>query len=164
MNISFSNVEYSKHGREWIVGDDLSVVSKADLRWYYFLGRLSISVSGKEIGPPWGWVPLFDAFCCIQQVMIFAQGGDALGRIDFTENDEFISFEFEGDDLRVTPTYMEGQLFCSVADFVTAGSEFIRDELSTRVDAHPSLARNPSVRSLAMEVGLRLPGDSSEIS
>ncbi|WP_433510203.1 hypothetical protein ACQP2T_40880 [Nonomuraea sp. CA-143628] len=158
MKISYSpSPDYADHGRERRQGGDLAAVSRADLRWYYFLGRLSISRSGVEVGPPWGWVPLFDAMYCVQQVMVFAQGGNALGKIDFTENDEFISFELDRDGLRVVPTYLESELHCSVDEFVAAGINFIREELERVVTEYPSLARNQHVRALAREAGLEIP-------
>ncbi|MEU5596569.1 hypothetical protein [Streptomyces sp. NPDC020298] len=157
MKISFSpSLDYTDHGRERTRAGDLAAVSRADLRWYYFLGRLSISRSGVEVGPPWGWVPLFDAMYCVQQVMVFAQGGNALGKIDFTENDEFISFELDRDGLRVVPTYLEFELRCSVDEFVAAGVNFIREELQRVVTEYPSLTRNQHARALAMEVDLEI--------
>jgi hypothetical protein len=158
MKISFSpSSDYADHGRERMRGADLASASRADLRWYYFLGRLSICRSGVEIGPPWGWVPLFDAMYCVQQVMIFAQGGDALGKIDFTENDEFISFELDRGGLRLVPTYLEDEVRCSVDEFVAAGQSFIREELRRVVMEYPALARNRHARALALEVGLEIP-------
>lgn len=158
MKIFFSpSPDYADHGRERTQGGDLAAVSRADLRWYYFLGRLRISRGGVEIGPPWGWVPLFDAMYCVQQVMVFAQGGNALGKIDFTENDEFISFELDAGGLRVVPTYLESELHCPVDEFVTAGANFIREELRRVVTEYPSLARNQHARALALEVGLEIP-------
>ncbi|MEU2154586.1 hypothetical protein ABZ532_06120 [Streptomyces sp. NPDC019396] len=155
MEISFSpSDDYAAHGRERRQGADLAAVSRADLRWHYFLGRLSISHSGTEIGPPWGWVPLFDAMYCVQQVVVFAQGGEALGRIDFTENDESIGFELERNgSLRVVPTYRESELRCSVAEFVAAGAEFIRRELGRVMAEYPALAGNEHACALAEEVG-----------
>ncbi|MGV9326795.1 hypothetical protein [Streptosporangium sandarakinum] len=111
MKISFqSSPDYADHGRERAQGGDLAAVSRADLRWYYFLERLSISRSGVEVGPPWGWVPLFDAMYCVQQVMAFAQRGNALGKIGFTENDKFVGFELDRDGLRAVPTHLESEL------------------------------------------------------
>lgn len=158
MKISFSpSPDYADHGRERTQEGTLAAVSRADLRWYYFLGRLSISRSGVEIGPPWGWVPLFDAMYCVQQVMIFAQGGSALGKIDFTENGEFISFELDQDGLHMVPTYQESELHCPVDEFVAAGADFIREALQRVVAEYPSLARNQHARALALEVGLEFP-------
>ncbi|WP_432173957.1 hypothetical protein [Streptomyces sp. Tue6028] len=158
MKISFSpSPDYADHGRERTQVGDLAAVSRADLRWYYFLGRLSISRSGVEVGPPWGWVPLFDAMYCVQQVMIFTQGGNALGKIDFTENDEFISFELDRDGLRMVPTYLESELHCSIDEFLMAGTNFIREELERVVTEYPSLARNQHVCALAKEAGMEIP-------
>ncbi|WP_245607813.1 hypothetical protein [Streptomyces hokutonensis] len=158
MEISFSSSpDYVDQGRERAQGGDLAAVSRADLEWYYFLGRLSISRSGVEIGPPWGWAPLFYAIHCVRQVMVFAQGGNALGKIDFTENDEFISFHLEQGGLRMVPTYLESELYCSVDEFVTAGVKFIREELERVVTEYPSLANNRHVCALSLEAGLEFP-------
>ncbi|ONI91975.1 hypothetical protein ALI144C_00280 [Actinosynnema sp. ALI-1.44] len=88
--------------------------------------------------------------------MDFAQGGNALGKLDFTENDESISFELVRDGLRVVPTYLECELHCSVGEFVTAGVSFIHEELQRVVAEYPSLARNRHVLALALEVGLEI--------
>ncbi|MFJ3307144.1 hypothetical protein ACIPSA_29320 [Streptomyces sp. NPDC086549] len=157
MQITFTPSEdYGPHGRERVDGKSLAAVSKADLRWYYFLGTVEISHSGVEVGPPWGWVPLFDVMYNMQQVMIFARGGDARGRIDFTENDEVIEFSLEGDLLRVTPTYFDAELVVTVDDFILAGSNFIRSELSRITSEYRTLAENTHVRKLAQEVSLDL--------
>ncbi|MFD5424266.1 hypothetical protein [Streptomyces sp. NPDC127084] len=162
MEISFSpSADYAAHGRERTQGgDDLATVSRADLRWYYFLGHLSITHSGTEIGPPWGWVPLFDAMYCVRQVMDFAQGGDALGRIDFTENDESISFERDqAGGLRMSPSYLaaESELRCPAAEFLSAGTGFIRTQLLRVMTDYPDLTRNHDTRALARDVGLEVP-------
>jgi hypothetical protein len=94
---------------------------------------------------------------CVQQVMVFAQGGNALGRIDFTENDEFIKFELDGRDLRAIPTYMGSELVCSAREFVAAGSDFIREELKRVVAQYPKIARNEHAYALAQEVGIEFP-------
>ncbi|MFF7928896.1 hypothetical protein ACFZDP_49005 [Streptomyces mirabilis] len=138
--------------------DSLAAVSRADLRWEYFLGTLEISHFGIEIGPPWGWVPLFDAMYCVRQVMIFAKGGDALGKIDFTENDESIGFELKGNSLHVVPSYLDSELTCAVDEFISAGSAFIRRELIRVTSEYRSLAENSHARELAREVSLELPG------
>jgi hypothetical protein len=157
MKIYFTpSPDYAGHGREHVQGDELDAVSRADLRWYYFLGRLGISDSMREIGPSWGWVPLFDAMCCVRQVMVFAQGGDGLGKIDFTENDEFIDFQRTQKGLRLVPTYSKFELECTIGELVTAGGSFIREEVKRVIDEYPSLARNEYVRSLALDVGLNL--------
>ncbi|MGW7534069.1 hypothetical protein [Amycolatopsis sp. NPDC054798] len=150
-------MDYAAHGRECTQVGDLAEISKADLTWYYFLGRLSIRCAGVDIGPPWGWVPLFDAMYSVQQVMVFARGGNALGKIDFTENPEFISFELERNFLRMTPTYLEITSRCSVDEFVDAGTGFISRELQRVVREYPTLAGNREVRALARDVGLDIP-------
>lgn len=156
MEISFTpSGEYEAHGRERTHQDGaaLSALSGTDLRWYYFLGRLSITHSGIDIGPPWGWVPLFDAMYCVQQVMVFAQGGDSLGRIDFTENDESIGFELDQHGaLRVTPSYLDTELWCPAAEFVASGADFIRRELRRVTTEYPDLAGNEHVQELARYV------------
>ncbi|MFD7595464.1 hypothetical protein ACFV6D_20800 [Kitasatospora sp. NPDC059812] len=135
----------------------MATTTRADLRWYYFLGSLEISHCGTEIGTPWEWVPLFDALYCVQQVMIFAQGGEALGKIDFTENAESIDFELEGSSLRAMPSYLEFEVACIVSEFISAGSDFIRNELIRVTSEYPLLAKNFHVRELAAEVSLELP-------
>ncbi|MFE8942681.1 hypothetical protein [Streptomyces sp. NPDC007856] len=159
MRISFTPSEdYGAHGREHVQGDSLGAVSRADLRWYYFLGSVQVSQSGIEIGPPWGWIPLFDVMYSVRQVMIFAEGGDALGKIDFTENDESIDFELGKDMLHVAPSYLNSEITCTVTEFVTAGAEFIRAELRRVASEYPSLIDNAHVQELARSVALELPG------
>ncbi|MEU1508154.1 hypothetical protein [Kitasatospora sp. NPDC005748] len=158
MRISFRPSEFfGAHGREHAHAADLAAVTRADLRWYYFLGALEISHHGTEIGPPWEWVPLFDALYCVQQVMIFAEGGEALGKIDFTENAESIDFELNGTSLHMVPSYLEFEATCTANEFISAGSDFIRNELIRVTSEHPLLAKNRHVRELAAGVSLELP-------
>lgn len=153
MRISFSpSPVYSPHGRERTQAEDLISVSEDDLRWYYFLGRLSISHADVEVGPSWGWVPLFDAMCSVRNVMTAAREGHGLWKVDFTENAELITFEFEHGSLRATPTYLETTLQCSVDEFVAAGRRFIAGELQRVMLEYPSLAGNQAARALARDV------------
>jgi len=128
---------------------DLAEVTRADLRWYYFLGRVSMGDDGTEIGPPWGWVPLFDFLYNLREVLEFSKGGSALGLIDFTENAERIDFALRGDSLIATPSYQEAVLQCPVSEFVAEGRRFIRAELARVVQQHPRITHNPHVRDLA---------------
>jgi hypothetical protein len=160
MEISFSlSEEYRFYGREHTYQISLDDVSKTDLRWYYFLGRLGIAQSGLNIGPSWTWIPWFDAMYSVLDVMVFAQGGDDIGRIDFTENDEFITFDLEGEVLNITASYTAVELRCSVKEFVTAGRNFIRSSIRQVVAAYPALGKNAAVHDLALDVGMNIPVD-----
>ncbi|MFB9927602.1 hypothetical protein ACFORO_20345 [Amycolatopsis halotolerans] len=153
MKISFSpSPVYSPHGRERTQGEDLTSVSENDLRWYYFLGQLSISHTDVEIGPSWGWIPLFDAMCSVRNAMRSAREGSGVWKVDFTENAELITFEFDRGSLRATPTYLETTLQCSVDEFVDAGTRFIAGELQRVMLEYPALAGNQAVRALAQAV------------
>lgn len=147
---------YGPQGREW-QGGDLAEVTRADLRWYYFLGGLRISDGGREIGPPWGWIPLFDLLCNLQQVLIFLSGGDALGIVDFTENAEKIEFSLKGDALTISPTYEADTLECHVGSFIAECERFLRAELVRVLNEYPNLARNVNVRELAMTLDVEIP-------
>ncbi|MFJ7048341.1 hypothetical protein ACIQVC_33775 [Streptomyces sp. NPDC101112] len=94
----------------------------------------------------------------MRQVMIFAQGGRALGKIDFTENDESIDFMLEGDVLRIVPSYRDLEVYCAVEEFVVAGGEFIRGELLRVMSEYPPLARNPHVCNLAVDMQVEIEG------
>ncbi|GAA3619370.1 hypothetical protein ACG5V6_02280 [Streptomyces chitinivorans] len=155
MEISFSSTaQYAGQGLEHTCGADLASVSRGDLCWYYFLGRLWISRSGVEIGPSWGWVPLFDAIDSVQRMMTFARGGKGMSSIYFTENQESIDFTRERDVLRLVPSYLDSELICSVEEFAEAGTDFIRGELRRVVSEYPPLVRNSHVREVARSVGL----------
>ncbi|RLU99480.1 hypothetical protein CTZ27_15245 [Streptomyces griseocarneus] len=110
------------------------------------------------MGPPWRWVPLFDALYSMRQIILFAEGADALGRIDFTENDEFIDFKVDGSSVRVSPSYLDIEVSCTVNELAAACQEFIRAELQRVTLGHPSLTKNPQVSELAREIGLHPKG------
>lgn len=129
------------------------MLSNEELRWYYFLGEVHLVHNAVDITPPWDWVPLFDAIYCVEQVMIFAQGGKALGRIDFTENDDSIDFSLRDGLLVGTPTYADCVLQCTPGEFVVAGNEFIRAELSKIICAYPALKTNAAVARYAERFG-----------
>ncbi|WP_238604770.1 hypothetical protein [Amycolatopsis sp. Poz14] len=158
MEISFSpSPVYTPAGREYAHAEGLAAISQHDLQWYFFLGQLSISHAGIGIGPPWGWVPLFDAMFCVRNVMAVARTGSGTWTIDFTENAELIVFDFDRGSLRVTPTYLDTVVHCSADEFVAAGTGFITGELRRVLAEYPSLARNQAARTLARDVGLELP-------
>jgi hypothetical protein len=121
------------------------------------LGRLSITDGSREIGPPWGWIPLFDILCKLQRVLIFLGGGDALGIVDFTENAEKIEFSFEGDALLISPTYEVDALECPMNVFIAECESFLRAELVRVSNEHPDLIENVAVRQLAMVLDMELP-------
>ncbi|MFE9129046.1 hypothetical protein ACFYOF_27125 [Streptomyces sp. NPDC007148] len=51
---------YVDQGQENREGADLAVVSRVDLRWYYFLSDLTFTIDEADLTPPWSWTPVFD--------------------------------------------------------------------------------------------------------
>ncbi|NEB05737.1 hypothetical protein G3I78_42905 [Streptomyces sp. SID13726] len=87
--------------------------------------------------------------------MAFVQGAPGFGRIEFTENDEFIDFKLHPDrlSLRAVPSYVDREVSCAVDDFLVAGDRFIREGLARVTDGYPSLAENRFVRILGGGMG-----------
>lgn len=149
MRFTFQPSEvYSPYGREHAQHGHLAAVSKADLRWYYFLGELNISHREVAIGPAWGWIPLFDVIYSVCGMMEFIQGNGGSGRIGFTENAEYIDFSPSGDDVLVQPSYRDTFFTCPAGEIISAGKEFIREGLLYAVSSDASIAENPHLQSL----------------
>ncbi len=157
MRISFSaSADYGPSGYEHRRGEDLANVSRADLRWYYFLGSFRIVHEGVDIGPPWSWVPLFDLVYSLQSAVVFVEGGEAIDRIDSTEKEEAIVLVRNGPEFRMLPTYVSSELTCSVSEFTSATRSFVRSELRRVTVEYSSLARNSHVLEIAGSVGLEI--------
>jgi hypothetical protein len=155
MNISFSpSPDYGPYGRERYQGEDLSRVSRADLRWYYFLGSFRMMHRGVDIGPPWTWVPLFDLIYGLRNAVAFTVGKSDVSRIDFTENAEAIDLALDGGEVRLLPTYTTSSISCSVLDFESGVDSFLRHELARVISEYPSLGQNGDVASLVASVRL----------
>ncbi len=157
MRISFSaSADYGPSGYEHRRGDDLANVSRADLRWYYFLGSCRIVHEQVDIGPPWSWIPLFDLVYSLQNAVVFAEGGKTIDRIDFTENEEAIVLVRNRHEFRMLPTYVSSELTCSVSEFASATRSFVRSEVRRVTAEYSSLARNSHVLEIAGSVGLEI--------
>ncbi len=108
-------------GREHHVGTDLAVVTRADLRRYYFLSGLSFRINEPELTPPWSWTPMFDILRSMKGVLEYLERGEH-STIGFTENAELI--EFVPEDGKVVCAC---SLFCRgrVSSDVLGGGEVV---------------------------------------
>jgi hypothetical protein len=106
-----------------------------------------------EVGPDWGWNPLFDMICEMDKVLARIEK-EGRARFGFTENDEHIDFARVGDDLIISSTYDPATATCSLGDFSRAYEKFARDALAQVMSEYPALQENAAVRALAARHGL----------
>ncbi|MCL2584993.1 MAG: hypothetical protein FWE35_21335 [Streptosporangiales bacterium] len=145
---------YTPRGKEKGSGD-LAQVSRGDLRWYYFLGRFYVGKDDCEVGPPWGWTPLFDILYDLNEVSSSIANGGAYDFVDFTENQEKINFSVREKIISIDPTYREESIECSVDEFIEECNKFIKNELARIVREYPEVYNNTAIKELASKVGLK---------
>ncbi|MEU1201621.1 hypothetical protein ABZ446_36130 [Streptomyces sp. NPDC005813] len=110
---------YVDRGREHQEEVDLAVVTRADLRWYYFLSDLSFTIHETELAPPWSWTPVFDFLWSMKGVLEHLDRGEH-STIGFTENAELIEFVPEDGKVRISCTYATAEAVCELADLKDA--------------------------------------------
>ncbi|UKZ02839.1 hypothetical protein BOQ63_001515 (plasmid) [Streptomyces viridifaciens] len=135
---------YVDRGREHQDGADLAAVTRAELRWYYFLSDLSFTIGETELAPPWSWTPVFDFLWSMQGVLEQLERGER-STIGFTENAELIEFVPEDGKVRVSCTYATAEAVCELADLKDAWQGFRQAVLSELSAKHPRLAANPAL-------------------
>ncbi|AZQ37415.1 hypothetical protein EJ357_31460 [Streptomyces cyaneochromogenes] len=140
---------YVDQGRENRKGVDLAVVSRADLRWYYFLSDLTFTIGEAELSPPWSWTPVFDFLWSMKGALEHLERGEQT-TIGFTENAELISFHPKGEEVRVSCTYAMAEAVCERVDLRNAWLIFREAVLTQLSNEHPKLAANPVLAELRL--------------
>ncbi|WP_441248571.1 hypothetical protein [Kitasatospora sp. McL0602] len=140
---------YVDRGREHREGVDLAEVSRADLRWYYFMSDLSFTVGGAEMAPPWSWTPVFDFLWSMHGVLGYLERGEH-STIGFTENAELIEFTPEAGAIRITASYSEESALCPLPELRDAWLAFRHTVLTELGAEYPQLAANPVLAELRL--------------
>ncbi|GAA3892995.1 hypothetical protein RCR19_40190 [Streptomyces sp. WAC07094] len=140
---------YVDQGQENREGVDLAVVSRVDLRWYYFLSDLTFTIDEADLSPPWSWTPVFDFLWSMEGALEHLERSEHT-TIGFTENAELIDFVPEGEKVRVSCTYAMGETVCERADLKNAWFAFREAVLTQLSVEHPRLAVNPVLAELSL--------------
>lgn len=140
---------YTSQGRENREGVDLAVVSRADLRWYYFLSDLSFSVGEVQLTPPWSWTPVFDFLWSMKGVLEHVERGEH-SAVGFTENAELIEFTPDGRKVWVSCTYSTAEAVCELANLKDAWLGFRQAVLTQLSGEYPRLTVNPALAELRL--------------
>src|SRR5689334_11197480 len=114
---------YVDQGQEHQEEVDLALVSRADLRWYYFLSDITFTIDEAELTPPWSWTPVFDFLWSMKSALEHLERGEHT-TIGFTENAELINFVPEGGKVRVSCTYAAAEAVCERIDLRNAWLAF----------------------------------------
>ncbi|MEU9045192.1 MULTISPECIES: hypothetical protein [unclassified Kitasatospora] len=138
---------YVERGREHREGVDLAAVSRGDLRWYYFLSDLSFAVDGVELGPPWSWTPVLDFVWQLRGVLGDLERGEA-STFASTETADLLWFTPEAGKIRISATYTEAEVVCSLTELRGAWVTFRDAVLAELGDEYPQLAANPALAEL----------------
>ncbi|WP_430379881.1 hypothetical protein [Streptomyces sp. B1-3] len=116
---------YVDQGQEHQEDVDLALVSRADLRWYYFLSDLTFTIDEAELTPPWSWTPVFDFLWSMKGALEHLERSEPT-TIGFTENAELIRFVPEGEKVRVSCTYTTAEAVCERVELRNAWLGFER--------------------------------------
>ncbi|MFI9328740.1 hypothetical protein ACIGZJ_14480 [Kitasatospora sp. NPDC052868] len=141
--------QYVDRGREHQEGVDLARVSRADLRWYYFLSELSFTVDGAQLAPPWSWTPVFDFLWSMHGVLGYLERGVG-STLGFTENAELIKFTPEAGKIRIACTYSTIEAVCELAELRNAWIALRHDVLAELSLEYPQLAENQALAELGL--------------
>ncbi|MFJ5842768.1 hypothetical protein ACIQGO_39650 [Streptomyces shenzhenensis] len=143
------NGSYVDQGQENRAGVDLATVSRADLRWYYFLSDLTFTIGEAELTPPWSWTPVFDFLWSMKGALEHLERGERT-TIGFTENAELINFVPEGEKVRVSCTYAMAEAVCERVDLKRAWLA-LREAVLTQLSVeYPRLSANPVLAKLRL--------------
>ncbi|NII29044.1 hypothetical protein HB364_28455 [Pseudoflavitalea sp. X16] len=101
------------------------------LRYSLFLGNLTLKNAGKSIKIDWDWVPLLDF--ALSMVMICDnlhenKNGEEL--FEFTESDEKIIFEKNGNKIKITTSFTDDALEMDFVIFKTITDKFYKKLIS----------------------------------
>jgi len=140
---------YVDQGREHQEEVDLALVSRADLRWYYFLSDLTFTIDEAELTPPWSWTPVFDFLWSMKGALEHLERGEHT-TIGFTENAELITFVPEGAKVWISCTYAAAEAVCERIDLRNAWVAFREAVLTQLSVEHPRLAANPVFAELQL--------------
>ncbi|MFF4694095.1 hypothetical protein [Streptomyces sp. NPDC001307] len=140
---------YLDQGQENREGVDLAVISRADLRWHYFLSDLTFTIDEAELSPPWSWTPVFDFLWSMKGALEHLERGERT-TIGFTENAELISLLPEGEEVRVSCTYATTEAVCGRADLKDAWLALREAVLTQLSGEYPRLAANPVLAELRL--------------
>ncbi|MER6067090.1 hypothetical protein ABT167_39420 [Streptomyces sp. NPDC001792] len=143
---------YLDQGQENREGADLAAVSRADLRWYYFLSDLTFRIGDTDLSPPWSWTPVFDFLWSVKGVLGALERGER-STVGFTENAELVLFVPEGHQVRVSCTYGTATAVCELGDLKNAWLTFRQAVLTRLTGEYPSLATNSVLAELTLSVG-----------
>lgn len=138
---------YVGQGQENSEGVDLAVVSRSDLRWYYFLSDLTFRIGEVDLTPPWSWTPVFDFLWSMKGALEDLERGEPTN-IGFTENADLIDFLPDGEQVRVSCSYATAEAVCDRVDLRNACLVLRETVLSQLVVDHPRLAANPALAEL----------------
>ncbi|MGW0838352.1 hypothetical protein [Streptomyces prunicolor] len=142
---------YVDQGWENREGADLAVVTRADLRWYFFLSDLRFTIGEAVLTPPWSWTPVFDFLWSLKGALDHLERGERT-TIGFTENAELIVFVPEpgGEQVRISCTYASVEAVCERPDLQHAWL-VLREAVLTRLSGeYPGLAANPALTELRL--------------
>ncbi|MCX4403668.1 MULTISPECIES: hypothetical protein [unclassified Streptomyces] len=140
---------YVDQGQENREGVDLASVSRADLRWYYFLSDLTFTIGEADLTPPWSWTPVFDFLWSMKGALEHLERGEPT-TIGFTENAELINFVQEGEKVRVSCTYATAEAVCERVDLKNAWLILREAVLAQLSGEYPKLAANPVLAELRL--------------
>ncbi|MFQ6328007.1 hypothetical protein ACLMAL_17965 [Nocardia sp. CWNU-33] len=138
---------YVEQGREHDDAVDLATVSRADLRWYYFMSDIVFTIGDVDLTPPWSWTPVFDFLWSMKGVLRYLDRGER-STIGFNENAELIEFRPEGEFIRVSCTYTTDVAVCRADELARAWLTFTQSVCAVLAAEYPALAANLALAGL----------------
>ncbi len=115
------------------------------LRYLFFTGDLFFRDGNKVIILDWDWIPLFDFAICLSEISDSLQGGDVNQmEFEFTESDEWIRFQKDGEEILIQFSFTEETLVLKFVDFRNAVLKFYKNIIFDISARNNELNNNPA--------------------
>jgi hypothetical protein len=124
---------------------DLAHATELALRNDYFLGDIMVRIGEFHLRTRLGWLPVLD-FAVTLRETADSLHLDEEGAYEFTESDAKISFDRQGERIRVTSTEAPGAGEAPFLEFARAARAFARKVITDLCARYPSLVENPFLR------------------
>ena len=135
---------------------DAAKAEEIELRYYYFLGNLTLRDGNNFILMDWEWIPILDfALCLLVIYESLSQINDGREEFTFTESDSAILFYKSGNTIKISFSFLDDVLEMSFADFQSGCEIFCGELFSDIVSREPALKNNDTIAKL-----LKMPGES----
>jgi hypothetical protein len=127
--------------------NDMNVVNADEtaLRYNFILGSIALKKDNNSITLDWDWIPLLDfAICLLAICNSLVKKGQGMEKFEFTESDSIITFQKNGDKIRVVTSFSDQFLEMSFEEFQKVIRKFYKDVIFEAAEKNQAIKKNDS--------------------